>query len=248
MKCLVVDDEALARQRLVRMLHGLDGWQVCAEAADGRMALDLSAEHVPDLVLLDIRMPGMDGLEAARHLALLEKPPALIFTTAYGDHALEAFEAQAIDYLLKPIHPERLQQALLKARRLGGEQLQGIHDSGLGSRARTHLCARNRGNLELIPLNEVLYLQADHKYVTVCSPSRQILVEESLKSLEQEFPDRFLRIHRNALIAVQALRGVEKNDAGQACVVLEGTDTRLEISRRLLPDIRKRVRQGRPPQ
>ena len=247
MKCMVVDDEALARQRLVRMLRGLDGWRVCAEAVDGCTALDLSAAHEPDVVLLDIRMPGMDGLEAARHLALLEKPPAVIFTTAYGDHALEAFDAQAIDYLLKPIHPERLQQALQKARRLGSAQLLGVRDSALGKRSRSHLCARNRGNLELIPLNEVLYLQADHKYVTVCSPSRQILIEESLKSLEQEFPSHFLRIHRNALIALNALRGLEKNDAGQTCVVLAGTDTRLEVSRRLLPAIRRRVRQGSAP-
>jgi two-component system response regulator AlgR len=247
LKCLVVDDEALARQRLVRLLQDLQDWQVCAQAADGRTALDLSIELQPEVVLLDIRMPGMDGLEAARHLALLEKQPAVIFTTAYGDHALEAFEAQAIDYLLKPIHPERLQQALEKAHRLGAAQLRGLRESDLGNRARTHLCARNRGNLELIPLDEVLYLQADHKYVTVCSASRQILIEESLKSLEQEFPDRFLRIHRNALIAPQALRGLEKNQAGHTCAVLEGTDSRLEISRRLLPEIRKRVRQGQAP-
>ncbi len=244
MKCMVVDDEMLARERLVRMLRELTGWQVCGEAGDGCSALDLSVALAPDLVLMDIRMPGMDGLEAARHLALLENPPAVIFTTAYGDHALEAFEAQAIDYLLKPIHPERLQRALEKAGRLGAAQLQGIRAEDIGSRARTHLCARSRGNLALVPLDEVIYLQADHKYVTVASAGRQILIEESLKSLEQEFPGRFLRIHRNALISASALRGVEKNSAGHSCVVLTGTDIRLEISRRLLPEIRKSVRQA----
>jgi two-component system response regulator AlgR len=148
-----------------------------------------------------------------------------------------------VDYLLKPVHPERLQQALEKARRLSGGQLEQLQAANSGPR-RTHLCARNRGNLELIAIEDIIYLQADNKYVTVCSADRTILVEESLKSLEQEFGDCFIRIHRNALVAADAVRGLEKVAYGHFRLVLAGTDERLEVSRRLLPEVRKRIRAG----
>lgn len=243
MKCLVVDDEPLARQRLVRLLDASVECDVCGEAGNGEQTLQEVQQLQPDLVLLDIRMPGMDGLETARHLAQLENPPAVVFTTAYGDHALEAFETQAVDYLLKPIHPARLQQALEKARRLSQAQLQKLQQADVGG-SRTHLCARNRGNLELIPVTEIVYLQADNKYVTVRSRNRQILIEESLKSLEEEFAGGFLRIHRNALVAVASIRGLEKDAEGHCCVVLDGVDERLEVSRRLLPEVRKCIKTG----
>jgi len=243
MKCLVVDDEMLARERLVRMLGQCPGMQVCGEAANGEQGLQQVQQLQPDVVLLDIRMPGMDGLEMARHMLHLEAAPAVVFTTAYGDHALEAFETQAVDYLLKPVHPERLQQALEKARRLSGGQLEQLQAANSGP-GRTHLCARNRGNLELIAIEDILYLQADNKYVTVCSADRTILVEESLKSLEQEFGECFIRIHRNALVAAGAVRGLEKAAEGHFRLVLAGTDERLEVSRRLLPEVRKRIRSG----
>ena len=243
MKCLIVDDEVLARQRLTRLLEDVSDWKVCGEADSGEQALQQVQRLRPDLVLMDIRMPGMDGLEAARHMVQLEQPPALVFATAYGDHALEAFETHAVDYLLKPIHPLRLQQALDKARRLSSLQLESLQNSQADS-GRTHLCARKGGNLELIPIAEVIYLHADNKYVTVCSATQQILIEESLKSLEQEFSSYFIRIHRNALVAVAAVRGLEKNAEGHTCVLLEGVDERLEVSRRLLPEVRKRIRAG----
>ena len=243
MRCLVVDDESLARQRLTTLLNDMCECQVCGEAANGEQALQQVQQLRPDLVLMDIRMPGMDGIEAARHMVQLKNPPAIVFATAYGDHALEAFETQAVDYLLKPIHPQRLQQALDKARRLSSVQLEKLHNSQAGGR-RTHLCARKRGNLELVPIDEVVYLQADNKYVTVCSAAQQILIEESLKSLEQEFSGDFMRIHRNALVAVGAIRGLDKNAEGHCCVLLEGVDERLEVSRRLLPEVRKRIRNG----
>jgi len=243
MKCLVVDDEPLARQRLIRLLDASKDWDVCGEADNGEQTVQEVQKSQPDLVLLDIRMPGMDGLETARHLARLENPPAIVFTTAYGDHALEAFETQAVDYLLKPIHPERLQQALEKARRLSHTQLQELEQANIGG-DRTHLCARSRGNLELIPLTEIVYLQADSKYVTVRSRTLQILIEESLKSLEEEFAGGFLRIHRNALVAVAAIRGLEKDAQGRCYVVLDGIGERLEVSRRMLPEVRKRIKTG----
>lgn len=243
MKCLVVDDESLARERLVRLLEDLQGWDLCGQAASGAEALRQAELLEPDLVLLDIRMPGMDGLEAARHLARLAGPPAVVFTTAYGDHALEAFDAHAIDYLLKPIHPERLRQALEKVARLGGAAPEQL-GAATGSGRRTHFCARVRGNLELLAVEDVVFMQADNKYVTVRSPSQQILIEESLKSLEQELGDSFLRIHRNALVAARAVRGLEKAAGGHCCVLLEGVEDRLEVSRRLLPEVKRRIKSG----
>jgi two-component system response regulator AlgR len=243
MKCLVVDDEALARERLVRMLGEYDGCQVCGEAGGGAQALQQVQLLQPDLVLLDIRMPGMDGMEVARHMLELETAPAVIFTTAYGDHALEAFDTQAVDYLLKPVHPERLRQALDKAQRLNSGQLERIRDSG-GATCRTHLCARSRGNLVLVAVEDIVYMQADNKYVTVCSADTRILIEESLKSLEQEFADRFVRVHRNALVASWAIRALEKGADGHFRIALDGVEERLEVSRRLLPDVRKLIRGG----
>jgi two-component system response regulator AlgR len=242
MKCLVVDDEALARERLVRLLGDCGGLEICGEAACGEQALEIAQAEHPELVLLDIRMPGMDGLEAARHLLKLEPPPAVVFTTAFGDHALEAFETQAVDYLLKPIHPERLQQALEKLRRLSSVQLEEA--ATRHGHKRMHLCARVRGNLELVPVSEVIYLQADNKYVTVCASQQQILIEESLKSLEEEFAGLFLRIHRNALVAKTAICGLEKDSEGRFRVALDGTDERLEVSRRQLSTVRKIIRAG----
>ena len=243
MRCLVVDDESLARERLARLLAELPGWELCGEAGSGAEALRQTERLQPDLVLLDIRMPGMDGLEAARYLAGFDRPPAVVFTTAYGDHALEAFDAHAIDYLLKPIHPERLRQALDKVARQGAMS-PGLPGEAARSSRRTHFCARVRGNLELIPVDDVVFLQADNKYVTVRSPGQQILVEESLKSLEQELGASFLRIHRNALVAMHAVRGLEKDPAGHCRVLLEGVEDRLEVSRRLLPEVRRRIKSG----
>ncbi len=242
MKCLIVDDEALARQRLARLLGDCEGLRVCGEAANGEQGLQQVALLRPDLVLLDVRMPGMDGLEVARHLLNLDPAPAVIFTTAYGDHALEAFETQAVDYLLKPVHPQRLRQALDKARRLSPARLQQLQAAN-GER-RTHLCARVRGNLELMAVDEVIYLQADSKYVTACSGARSILLEEPLKALEQEFAYRFIRVHRGALVAAPCIRGLEKDSQGRHKVILEGVDVRLEVSRRLLPQVRKRIKDG----
>lgn len=240
MRTLIVDDEQLARERLRHLVQALPEWEVAGEAANGGDALKF-LQHTPvDVVLMDIRMPGMDGMEAARHLATLPDPPAVVFCTAYTDHALEAFEANAIDYLVKPIRRERLAAALSKARKLSPEALtgNGLTESG----ARTHLCARVRGDLKLVPVENVVYLQAEHKYVTVRHPGGEILVEDSLTTLEDEFGERFLRIHRNALVAVAFLAGLEKNDGGHPVVTLKGVDDRLEVSRRNLPAVRQLIK------
>ncbi len=240
MKVLLVDDEALARERLRRLLAELPDCEICGEAADGRAALDSYAQMQPDVVLLDIRMPGMDGLEAARHLAGLADPPAVIFTTAFGDHALEAFEACAVDYLLKPIRAERLAAALGNARRLTRAQATQLdRDSG---GVRNHICIRVRGNLQLIPVSDIRFFRADNKYVTVRTGDAEYLIEEPLKDLEDEFAEHFLRIHRNALVAADFIAGLEKDAAGQCLVVLAGIDERLEVSRRHQAELRARLK------
>jgi two-component system response regulator AlgR len=240
MRVLLVDDETLARERLRRLLAEVPDCEVCGEAADGHAALHGYEQLQPDVVLMDIRMPGMDGLEAARHLAGLADPPAVIFTTAFGDHALEAFEACAVDYLLKPIRAERLAAALGNARRLTRAQATQLGSDTGG--VRSHICVRVRGNLQLIPVSDIRFFRADHKYVTVRTGDAEYLIEEPLKALEDEFTARFLRIHRNALVAADFIVGLEKDAAGQCVVVLGGIDERLEVSRRHQPEVRARLK------
>jgi len=242
MNILIVDDEPLARQRLINLLKNMNGYEPCGEAANGNEALLLAQELKPDIILLDIRMPGMDGLEAAIHLNQMSKPPAIIFTTAYSDHALEAFETHAVDYLLKPIKEDRLEEALQAATRLTRPQLQELINPEDDNNIRTHICVKVRGSLELIPLDDIRYFLADHKYVTLRTVDHEHLIEESLKSLEDEFNHLFTRIHRNALIADQYITGLEKNNDGHCVVVIKDIDDRLEISRRHLPHVRKKIK------
>lgn len=242
MKILLVDDEALARTRMRQLLDDLEDCTVCAEAANGEQALAAVSRQMPDVMLLDIRMPGMDGLEVARHLQSLEQPPAIIFTTAYNDYALQAFETHAVDYLLKPVRRERLAEALAHARRLTKVQAAALLEADPAPVTRDRICANVRGSLLLIPVAEIRYFLADQKYVTVCSADDRVLIEDSLKSLEEEFGERFVRIHRNALVARRYLAGLDRDAEGGARVVLHGVDEALEVSRRHLSTIRKLVR------
>ncbi len=239
MRILIVDDEPLARARLKRLVQELDAKCSIAEAGNGKEALLRSSELNPDIVLLDVRMPEMDGIETAQQLARLANPPAVIFTTAFSEHALHAFDAQAIDYLVKPIRKERLEQALAKANRLNRAQLASLEQSNEKRKGRSHLSVTVRGNLEVIPIDDVIFFQADQKYVRVRTARMEALIEDSLKTLEDEFPETFLRIHRNALINVEFITGIEKDMLGRAFIKLSGTEEKLEISRRLLPDVRR---------
>ncbi len=239
MKVLIVEDEEPARERLKSQVEALQQYQVVAVAANGAEALRLYARHRPEIVLLDIRMPLMDGIEAARHLSGFDDPPAIIFTTAYDEHMLEAFETGALDYLLKPVRRQRLQKALQKVSRLNRAQLKVLQESRHGAQARTHLCARERGSLVLVPVGDIYCLQADSKYVNVCYRQGELLIEESLKSLEQEFAQYFVRIHRATLVAKKYLLGLEKSPDGRTLVRVQGMDKGLEVSRRHLPTIRK---------
>ena len=241
MNVLIVDDEQLARQRLRKMLSSNAGYKIIGEAETGEDALRKTQVSQPDVVLMDIRMPGMDGIEAASHISRMDKPPAIIFTTAYSDHALNAFEAHAIDYLLKPIKQSRLEAALDAAKRMNKAQLSQLRDDKTGD-SRQKICVKNRGSLELIPVEEIIYFKADQKYVTLRTVDQEYLIEESLKTLEEEFIDRFIRIHRNALVAQRMLHGLIKNPGGHACISFNEIDDLLEVSRRHLPSIRKKLK------
>ncbi len=243
MRVLIVDDEALARSRMRALLAEISDPQIeiVGEAADGRAAIELCDQLQVQAVLLDISMPVMDGLEAARHLASSESPPAVIFCTAYDEHALAAFEARAIDYLVKPVRVERLQAALQRADRLSVDERR-IPAAAMPGRSRSHLCARVRGNLRLVAIGEISYLLAEDKYVVVHSDHGEVLIEESLKALEEEFPDQFVRIHRNCLIAIERLQGLDRDTEGNLQARVQGAAKPLEISRRCLPAIRALVK------
>ena len=241
MRVVIVDDEPLARARLRELLAEQGGVTVVAEAGDGHAALHACAEHAPDMVLLDIVMPGIDGLETARHLAAFEPRPAVVFCTAFDAHALSAFDAAAIDYLVKPVRPERLAAALERVRTFaaGRGQAGTAHP---GQQRRTHLCARMRGSLRLIPLEEVHYLQAEEKYVVVHHARGEDLVEESLKSLEDEFGERFVRIHRNCLVARHEIVELKRAPDGHVQAILRHGKQPLEVSRRCVSTLRETVK------
>jgi two-component system response regulator AlgR len=206
-------------------------------------AVNLAERTAADVVLLDIAMPRLDGLEAARHMTHLESPPAVVFCTAYDQHALAAFDAAAVDYVVKPIRKERLATALERARRFGGERLREVAEKLPQSQRRTHICARLRGNLKLVPVSDVLYFLAEDKYVVVHHVGGEVLIEESLKALEEEFQDRFVRIHRNCLVAVDRLAGLKRVPDGRMFADIRGAPAPLEVSRRNLPALRKLVKQ-----
>jgi two-component system response regulator AlgR len=240
MRILIVDDENLARERIKRILTEQSSHEVVGEAENGNQALKLIDELLPDAVLLDIRMPGMDGLEVARHLIDMERPPAVIFVTAYDDYALDAFKVQAVDYLVKPVRGERLIESLDKAVKPNKPQWRSLNKNDDGSSvARSHISSRTRRGIVLVPVEEIFYLKAEHKYVTVRHSGGEVIIEETLKELEKEFGDEFLRIHRSCLIAKKFLHSLEKKPDGQTCVRLKGLDENLEVSRRHLPSVRQ---------
>lgn len=238
LRVLIVDDEAPARNRLRDVLADCASElpvMVVGEAASGRAALEWLESNAADVALLDIHMPVMDGIELARHMQMLPAPPAIVFSTAFDQHAIEAFEVNAIDYLLKPVRRERLLAALRKAQVFAPERL-----GELAHQARKHLSVTERGKIILIPVEDIVYLRAELKYVTIRTLARELLSEESLTHLEQEFGPRFLRIHRNCIVAKEYVAGFEKQSHGEDVeagtsawvVVLRGLEEKLPISRR----------------
>ena len=242
LKILIVDDEPPARERLRSLLVEIADTEVVGEAVNGQQSLERAHELAPDVVLLDVRMPGMDGIEVARHLNALEEPPAVIFTTAFDEYAVNAFEAHAVGYLLKPIRKEKLAAALERAGRLTRPQLQKIAAAANSDKRRTHIAARRREGLRLIAVDDVQFFLAEQKYTTVRHVNGEDLIEDSLRALEEEFNDGFVRIHRNALVSVRYLERIERNAEGQYFVRLRGCDAPLQVSRRMAGELRERFR------
>lgn len=252
---MIVDDEAPARSRLRDLLADIGEEvpnAVVAEAANGLLAIEAiaglaAASSNVDVALVDIRMPVMDGIELARHLARLENPPGIIFVTAYDNYAVHAFELNAFDYLVKPVRAQRLAAALQKVRQSRpAPDAQAL--ARLPQEGRTHLACRERGRLLLIPLSDIIYLKADLKYVTARTAGREYLLDESLTRLEEEFSARFIRLHRSALVAKEAITGFEKSDGDDSQMqwqaILRGIPERLPVSRRQWPLVKSYARQG----
>jgi two-component system response regulator AlgR len=236
-RILIADDEAPARARLAALLGDVaSAHELIAEAANGQEVLAICERETVDVILLDIRMPAMDGIETALVLAQRPSPPAVIFVTAYDEHALAAFDANAIDYLLKPVRPDRLARALEKARALSSDQ-----QKALGGQV-GFINASYRGGLMRVPIDDISVLRADSKYVEVWHPGGVALTEESLRAIEERLPGQFVRVHRNALVAPGRIRGLRREADGRLLLVVEGCAEKVEVSRRHAADVRALLR------
>lgn len=242
LRALIVDDEALARSRLRTLLGDCKAPAACvaAEAAQAAQAMDALRRETFDVVLLDIRMPGADGMALAQTIARMPHPPAVVFVTAHSEHAVQAFDLEAVDYLTKPVRLERLQHALQKVERLAqaGKGLEA-------DKSEDFLIIQDRGRTERVPLAEVLYLKAELKYITVRTAGKSYILDGSLNELEEKYPQQFMRIHRNALVARRAVRALEKHfdpEEGEGWAVrLNGIDELLAVSRRQLSAVREAI-------
>ncbi len=244
LKVLLVDDEALARMRLRDLLADCNepATELVGEAAHAQQALELLGHMGCDVVLLDIHMPGMDGLRLAQTIKALPHPPAVVFVTAHAEHAVQAFDLEALDYLTKPVRRDRLQQALEKVQRWHAAR------QVAGTEAADHLLIQDRGRVERVPVTDVVYLKAELKYVTVRTRERSHIYDGSLSDLETRYPERFVRVHRNALVARPCLRALERHHGGGTDadgweVALHGVDERLAVSRRQLASLREVLQQ-----
>ena len=240
MDILICDDESLAIERLSRLVTQM-GHQVVATASHGQQAIDLAQSLEPDVILLDIQMPEMDGLACAQHLRELDPMPAIVFCTAYDHHALDAFKSNAEGYLLKPVMQQELQQVLDHLVKLTQAQMSGIKQKENMEElkiSRHQIAAKTYRGVELVPVENIYYFLADQKYVTVRHKNGSVLIDETLKDLELEFGDQFIRIHRNALVSVNYLEVVSSGQYQVRCRELE---ERLAVSRRHLPNLRERI-------
>lgn len=242
MDILICDDEPLAVERLSRLVTQM-GHQVIATAAYGQQAIEMVQFYQPDVVLLDIQMPEMDGLICAQYLRQLEPSPAIVFCTAYDQHALDAFKSHAEGYLLKPIMQQELQQVLDQLTKLTQAQMSNLKqkEDMDNQTQRNQIAAKTYRGVELVPVENIYYFLADQKYVTVRHKNGSVLIDETLKDLELEFGEQFIRIHRNALVSVHYLEGLEVINSGQYQVRCRELDERLSVSRRHLPNLRERI-------
>jgi two-component system, LytTR family, response regulator AlgR len=246
LRVILVDDEALARARLADLLNDLAvdasnplALEIVAQASSGDSALERAVDTPADVILLDIQMPGMSGLEAARHIASLPHAPAVIFVTAFDEHALQAFELRAVDYLLKPVRLARLREALSRIKPLAPADAEAL------APRRTHFSLLERGRIWRVPISDVLYLRAELRYVTARTREREYLLDESLTKLEEELADEFLRIHRNCLIARRHLHSFQRQaDEGEGhwLAVIKDWPEKLPVSRRQMHVVREFVK------
>lgn len=238
-RVLLVDDEPLARERLKRLLLEHSNFEWVAEAGDGEAALSWLRQHKCDLVLLDIQMPGKTGLQLAEDIQALPNVPLVVFCTAYDEHALQAFRVKAIDYLMKPIAKDELSRALQRSAQWLDQH---AHDDEESGGCRTHLSARTHTGMQLIPLADVYYFYADQKYVNVHHVQGETLIDDSLKQLEEEFPEQFLRVHRSSLVSATRIDRLEAQDDGGHLLFLKGLEEGVSVSRRHLPAVRKAMK------
>ncbi len=236
MDVVIVDDEPLARKRLHKMITEC-GHTVIAEAANGNEALDAVSTHDPAIILLDIEMPGETGLEAAKKIAELDSPPAIIFTTAYDQYALEAFETSASSYLLKPVQQDQLNDALEKAKSITKLQLDSLKDEETSSQ-RQHITSKGHRGIELIALEDIRYFMADQKYVMVIGINERVLIDETLKELENEFSKQFIRVHRNSLVSIKHILGLNRDRQGHYSLRIADIDDTPTVSRRYASKIK----------
>jgi two-component system response regulator AlgR len=242
LKLLIVDDEAPARSRLRDMVNDVGGWDVIGEAASGKEALELCQRQTPDVALLDIRMPGMDGLEVASHMCGLDSPPAVVFTTAFDEYAVSAFDTHAVGYLLKPVRRERLLRALEHAAHLSRMQLNSLIHAHPELGARSKMSVTHAGEIRLVPVSDVISFHADQKYVRMVHAGGSDLIDESLKLLEQEFSEEFVRAHRNSLLRLNLIERIERDADGRYLASVKGLVEPCEISRRHVKDLKARLR------
>lgn len=241
---LVVDDEPLARERIRRLVEALPGYTVCGEAGDGEEALAKIAQLSPDILLLDIRMPGTDGMEAAQRIARLEAPPAVIFCTAYDHYAIQAFDVHAVAYLLKPVRREALADALERAGRVNRVQLQALAEKESGPDEQ--IAIRTHRGTELIDIRGILYCEADQKYVTIHHVRGETVTDYTLKELEGTYPQHLLRVHRHTLVGVRFIRALLRRRDGQNLVDLTNQYGQLPVSRRHTASVRQWLKEHRP--
>lgn len=222
----------------MRLLKKIQPDAQCIQASNGSAALEMVNTQAPDLILLDIRMPGMDGIEVAMHLRQLDQPPAIVFCTAFDQYALAALQHQAMAYILKPVREADLATALAGAARVNRLQLAALRGDEQG---RSQVSSQTHKGLETMPITQIRCFIAEQKYVTAYGPDRELLLPDTLKDLEEEFSERFLRVHRNALVSVGHISRLQRDESGSWLVELDGVDSRPAVSRRHLSDVKERM-------
>ncbi|MFT5709639.1 MAG: two-component system response regulator AlgR [Halioglobus sp.] len=240
MKIILVDDERLARDRLQRLLQRLQPDAEILQAASGEAALQMVAKNAPDLMFLDIRMPGMDGIEVARHLDALPQPPAVVFCTAYDEYALDALNHHAVAYLLKPVREQKLQQALAAAGKINRMQLTSLQH--LASQ-RSQVSSQTHRGLETMAIDQIACFLAEQKYVTAYAAKGSLLIPDTLKELEAELATSFVRVHRNALVSLAHIVRLIREEDGSWFAELAGVEQRPAVSRRHVADVKERLKQ-----